>query len=463
MTRVVHVRPLSFAGLLIGFAWPALPAQDQDQPIVTEAKVTECVGWLASDERLGRDSPSPGLEVAATWIEQRFEAAGLEPGVQGQWRQRYELPGQRLDSRSLELRIEISQGDQKQSVVLSGDKDVRLLRPAEVAEGSSATATVVRASDPRLARWLGTGGGRIAAVLEVAEDDPFWLSTAGVREFLSRRLRGSAPVFLVRRGLLPTVATVSADTEPVCSLTWKGAAGEAVAVELANVVGILHGTAKPEEYVIVSAHYDHIGLGVAVDGDVICNGADDDATGTTAVVLLAAELAHRPRQRRSIAFVCFSAEEKGLRGSQAFAEHPPFPLDATVANVNIEMIGRPEPGRERSAWITGRDYSDFAAIAAAALHRGGIEVVEFEQAMMLFAQSDNLSLARKGVVAHSISAGSLHADYHRPTDEVAKLDIAHMTAVIRGLAEVVVEFAGREQRPAYNDAGKAFLGQLRGR
>ncbi len=109
------------------------------------------------------------------------------------------------------------------------------------------------------------------------------------------------------------------------------------------------------------------------------------------------------------------------------------------------------------AWITGADLSDFAEIAGPALGRAGIELVDLSMADGLFTSSDNASLARAGVVAHSISAGTPHLDYHRPSDEVATLDLEHMTAVISGLREVVLEFAQREGRPAYNEKGKSRL------
>lgn len=442
-----------------------LPAQAEST--ITEERVLEVVSWIASDERMGRATPSPGLEATAAWLERQFEAAGLEPGVQGQWRHRYELDGQRLDSRTVEVTVELGEGDKKQRVVLAGDKDVRLLSAAASADGTSIGASLMRSDDPRLDRWFGTVAngafaGRVATLLEVAEDHPFWLAHAGVHERLMRRLRAAAPVFLVRKGALPEV-TAADDTAVPCTVSWKGGGGEKVAVELANVVGVLRGSELPDEYVMVSAHYDHIGLGAPKDGDMICNGADDDGTGTTAVVLLAGELAKRARPKRSIAFVCFSAEEQGLLGSRAFAEHPPMPLASVVVDINIEMIGRPEPGREGSAWVTGKDYSDFAAIVAPALQRGGIAMSDFAMAERLFAQSDNLSLARKGVVAHSISASALHSDYHTPGDEVAKLDIKNMTAVIRGLAEVVAEFANRADRPAYSEKGQEFLKRQRAR
>lgn len=253
---------------------------------------------------------------------------------------------------------------------------------------------------------------------------------------------------------------VDKPTPPVWSLDWKGAAATAVDIPLANVIGVVKGSEKPEEYIVVSSHYDHIGVGAPQNGDAIHNGADDDATGTTAVLLLAEAIAKGPQPRRSIAFVCFSAEEKGLKGSAAFVENSPIPLAQIRCNVNLEMLGRPEAGKENKAWFTGAEYSDFAAVATVALKREGIEVSEFAMGRQLFAASDNLSFAKKGIVAHSISAGSLHQDYHKPTDEVSRINLAHMTSVIRGLKAVVLDMADRDESLRWTDEGTKVLERL---
>ncbi|MCA8966793.1 MAG: M28 family peptidase, partial [Planctomycetes bacterium] len=296
-------------------------------------------------------------------------------------------------------------------------------------------------------------------VVEVPEDHPFWIASKGVRRALAGRRAASRPVFLVRKGLLPPPPGDERDV--AWAATWSTAAAEKIDLTLHNVVGLLPGTDKKDEYVVVSAHYDHIGTGNPVNGDGIYNGADDDATGTTAVVLLAEELAKLPAPRRSILFVCFSGEEKGLLGSKAFGERPPVPREQIVANLNIEMIGRPLEGNEGKAWITGSGYSDFAAIVGAGLGRAGVELVDFEMANQLFAQSDNYSLARHGIVAHSISAGSLHKDYHRPSDEVGKLDIPHMAKIITGLREALLELANRDAAPQWTEAGKKVMERRR--
>jgi hypothetical protein len=438
------------------FSSPFLVAQGEQ--VITAARVKETVSWLASDERLGRDTPSPGLEAAADWIGARFAKAGLEQVVKDSWFQVYSLPGVELDSTTISLSVRMTVGDKTTTCTLKADEDVCILRAGEAAGGQDQEATVAYADDPRIERLLLAGGSRRPTVLEVPADHASFVAAKGKRCVLKARLLGSAPVFLVKQGLLPAGVETAQ-----YFVNWSAPQPAAIDIPLRNVVACIRGASKPDEYVVVSSHYDHIGTGRAVDGDGIYNGADDDASGTTAVILLAEAMARGPTPARTVVFVCFSGEEKGLRGSAAFAKEPPVPLAKVVANVNIEMIGRPEPGKEHSAWITGHEYSDFAEIASAALLKAGIQTIDFAMAKQLFGASDNMSLARKGVVAHSISAGSLHKDYHQPSDDVSKLDIEHMTAVILGLKAVVREFADRPDRPTYNEQGLELLGSTKPR
>lgn len=428
---------------------------------INEAHAREVVGFLASDELAGRDTPSPGLERAADYIADQMQKAGLRPGAGDSWFHGYKVKGFQLDSTAITVTVYRDvKGKAVATKTFEPDTEVRLLRGCDLRDEQDRSATVVFADDPRVDNLLLAAAGRQATVLEVDDHDPMWLQSAGVHQAVIAGRSGARPVFVVRRGLLPrSVADEVKDTS--YRITWHTAAPERVDIGVRNVVGLLRGSGKPDEYVMVSAHYDHIGIGRPVNGDAINNGADDDASGTTAVVLLAEAMAKQPPPLRSVLFVCFSGEEKGLLGSRAFAADPPVPLARIVADLNIEMIGRPEVGKQKQAWITGSEYSDFAAIAKPALQRAGIELVDFRLARMLFAQSDNYSLARQGVVAHSLSAGSLHEDYHRPSDEVAKLDLPHMTAVIAGLHEVVRALADRAEPPAYNEEGKAQLQRRR--
>ncbi|HEX8060805.1 MAG TPA: M20/M25/M40 family metallo-hydrolase [Cyclobacteriaceae bacterium] len=210
---------------------------------------------------------------------------------------------------------------------------------------------------------------------------------------------------------------------------------EASAVKMNNVVGILKGKSKPEEFVIFSAHYDHIGTMKPVEGDSIANGADDDASGTTAVIALAKYFKKLNNNNRTLIFVTFDAEEIGGDGSQFFSEG----LDSSkvVAMFNIEMIGKHSKWGTNSAFITGFERSDFGKILQKNVAGTNFK---FEPdpypKMMLFYRSDNARFAVKGVPAHSISTDEIDKDkfYHTVNDEVETLDIANMTAVIRGIA-----------------------------
>lgn len=448
MTHTIRIR----AAIALLLSSAALLAQAPAEAI-SEPRVRETLGWLASDERAGRDTPSAGLEAAADWIADRFQQAGLSK-VGTDWFHRYELDGVRIDPAGSKIELRLVAGTATVNAPLEYGTDFRLLRAGAVASETDQQVTVVRGDDPRAERMQLMRAARRATLLEVDATDALWELAGSSRTVLDAPRQQSRPVFLVRSGSLPKSEQPG---EVTWQATWSTPPVQQVKVPLRNVMGVIRGSELPDEYVVVTAHYDHVGIGSAVDGDAIYNGADDDATGTTAVILLAEALAKLPAPRRSVLFVCFSAEEKGLRGSRAFCDAPPVPLESIVANVNIEMIGRPEDGKREKAWVTGSEYSDFAAIAGKAMERAAIGLVDFPMAKQLFQASDNASFVRKGVVAHSISAGSLHKDYHQPTDQVDRIDIPHMTAVIRGLREAVVEFASREARPAWNEEGRKLL------
>ncbi len=434
-----------------------LPAQKET---ITERRVRETVTWLASDERKGRDTGSAELDAAGSWLAARFEAAGLQQVREGTWFHEFKLPGVRVDSDQVELTLTRTVGDESSEVAFRPGEDVRQWLPADGREGDE-PCTVAQVDDPVLQRLMRARSARRPVILEVPEDHPFWRQSAGSHVVMSRRRQASRPTLLVRQGLLPP-APPAGDRTAEWSAKWAVGAAAEVEVTQRNVMALLPAdeqTPHKDEYIVVSAHYDHVGVGRAKDGDSIYNGADDNATGTTAVVTLAEALAGQ-RLRRNVLFVCFAAEERGLRGSRAFCEAPPIALDKVVANLNIEMIGRPEPGNERKCWFTGAGYSDFAEICEGALGAEQIEVVEFRMGNQLFSASDNASFVAKGVVAHSVSAGSLHSDYHQPGDQVDKLDLPHMTKIIRGLYDVTRVLADRDGAPSWNEAGQKVLERM---
>src|SRR5438128_10383859 len=197
-----------------------------------------------------------------------------------------------------------------------------------------------------------------------------------------------------------------------------------------NGVGVLRGRDPRKNAIVLSAHLDHLGIGAPVNGDKIYNGADDDASGTTAVLELARVLAGQSN-RRPVIVALFGSEEKGGVGSSYFRDHPPVPLKDIAAYLEFEMIGRPDPKVSRDTlWLSGWDRSDLGPQLAA---HGAHLVADPHPEQHFFERSDNFELAKRGVVAQTISSYGLHEDYHRPSDDIAHLDFKHMDDAIQSL------------------------------
>jgi Zn-dependent M28 family amino/carboxypeptidase len=201
-----------------------------------------------------------------------------------------------------------------------------------------------------------------------------------------------------------------------------------------NVVGVLLGKSKPDEFVIFSAHYDH--LGMKRDGeDKIFNGANDDASGTTAVIALAKYFKALDNNVRTIIFVAFTGEEIGGLGSGYFSEN--INPKKVVAMFNIEMIGTESKWKKNSAYITGYDKSDFGLILQRNLKNTNFtfypDPYPKEQ---LFYRSDNATLAAFGVPAHTISTSKMDVEpnYHQVSDDISTLDLNNMTEIIKAIA-----------------------------
>ncbi|MCC7055003.1 MAG: M20/M25/M40 family metallo-hydrolase [Gemmatimonadaceae bacterium] len=223
----------------------------------------------------------------------------------------------------------------------------------------------------------------------------------------------------------------------------------------ANVVGYIEGSdpALRSEYVLMTAHYDHIGVTKAVEGDSINNGADDDAAGTIAVLQVARLLARGAvRPKRTIIFAAMTGEEVGLLGTRWFIDHPTRPLSEMVANLEVEMIGRPDSlaGGAGKAWLTGYERSTLGD----QLRDGGIPIVpDRRPAQRFFERSDNIAFARMGIPAHTLSSFNLHADYHTVRDEARYADPSHMARVIEAAAQAIVILANGA-KPAWHPNGQ---------
>ena len=204
---------------------------------------------------------------------------------------------------------------------------------------------------------------------------------------------------------------------------------------LFNVVGVIPGKTKPDEYVLFSAHYDHIGILKPMQGDSIANGADDDASGVTAVIALADYFKKSNNNARTLIFVAFTAEEIGGFGASYFSKQ--LNPDKVVAMFNIEMIGKQAKFGANSAFITGYERSDFGTILQKSLT--GTQFTFHPDpypTQNLFYRSDNATLAKLGVPAHTISTVQIDTDkfYHTVKDEVSTLDMNNITSTIKAIA-----------------------------
>tara|TARA_B110000858_G_scaffold54159_1_gene62913 strand:+ start:338 stop:1303 length:966 start_codon:yes stop_codon:yes gene_type:complete len=206
-------------------------------------------------------------------------------------------------------------------------------------------------------------------------------------------------------------------------------------ITTSNIIGVLQGKSKKEEYVIISAHYDHLGINGVLE-DSIFNGANDNASGVTGVLTLAKYFKEKKLNERTIIFVAFTAEEMGMLGSKYFGNG----IDASkyIAGINLEMIGKSPSFGPNSAWLTGYDRSDFGQIIQNNLIGTGYQL--FPDPYLnynLFFRSDNASLARLGVPSHSFSttAIDIDKDYHQPSDEVETLNITVITQTINAIAK----------------------------
>lgn len=441
---------------------PMTGDQKKAMATIRESDVLATVSFLASDEMAGRNTPSTELNIAAAYVAARFRGAGLDGlGPDGSYYQTTELT-QYLTPRGPVAVLVDEKALPNTGLLFGGENECEL------------TAPLISDKD------LSQISGKVVVIDEFplppqAVDNPAMLAAAWSRR-VGPLARNGAAAILVRTSedsLLPEAARqlqekplrlpaqflvpcpvilVSASTASEGKVSVQAPPRIAVDTPVRNVISVLRGR-DPElskQAIIISAHLDHIGrLPGDRQGDMINNGADDNATGVTAVVALADAFARlEVKPKCSVIFVTFWGEELGLLGSKYYAEHPLWPLEQTIANINIEMIGRPEENADGKAWGTGWTRSSLGLQMAAGASRANVEVFHREDVSeMLYTRSDNYSLASKGVIAHSFSAGSLHGDYHQPSDEVSKLNLTHMTRIIRGLFAGTLPIAEAELTP----------------
>ena len=218
---------------------------------------------------------------------------------------------------------------------------------------------------------------------------------------------------------------------------------------LFNVIGLLEGTTLKEEFVIVSDHYDHLGRKNIGQGDLIFNGANDNASGVSAMIMLADYFKKAKINKRSILFIAFTAEEMGLVGSNYFGKT--ISAETIIAGVNIEMIGKESPFGPKTAWLTGFNRSDFGKIIQKNLSLSEYKLYpDPYKNYRLFFRSDNASLARLGVPAHTFSTSPMDKDldYHKVSDEAETLDVKTITETIKAIATGIRSIISGDDTPS---------------
>ncbi len=409
--------------------------------------------FLASDALQGRGSATPDEAKAAAWVADRFKEFGLAPapGIGGYLQTAtviqptlgaapvlsvggHRLPGVQL----LIAPPSVVRG--KLAVATSDD-------PAAFPAGDVVAIASAKGSPMTMARAAAAHNVHLLILRQSRDTDRIWQQIGGRTRF-SAYLDGDTP-HGTAIAILPAAAFDSLTAQ----------AGQEVALELpgltlerrttTNAIGFLPGIDPDAGVLLLSAHLDH--LGRRSDGTIM-HGADDDASGTTAVVELARALAHGPRNRRSILFVCYGAEEIGEFGSRYFGEHPPIPVSKIAANIEFEMIGAQDPKLPKGMMMmTGFDRSNLGEALAA---HGALVTGDPYPQEHFFERSDNYQLALKGVVAHTLSGWAVTPVYHQPTDTIANLDIPFMTRAIQSMIEPVRWLATSDFQPQWKQGGQ---------
>lgn len=467
---------------------------------ITPERMRARIAHLASDEMRGRDTPSPELNRAAEWVAAEYRRMGLEPaGENGTFFQWWPFPLRRAGAEAsfavrgsagstsfVAGRDFFGAGGTAAPVSAAGLVWAGAGTERTLAEGTLRGRIAVVAlpggntRDWRLERNRQLNAARragAAAVVHVL--DPAWSADSVARHAaVSRnpvRTQGSEvafpQVFLSHDAALRLFASAGLALDDL----WRDAAAAGAQVALPgvtaslglpvetldeglapNVLAMIPGSdpALRDEYVILSAHLDHVGVGRAVGGDSIYNGADDNASGTAGLMEVAEALVRSGiRPRRTVVFLHVSGEEKGLLGSRWYSEHPTLPLERTIANVNVDMIGSNSPD---SVVVIGKTYSTLGPLADRLQQRHPELRLTLSDdpwpEERFFFRSDHFNFARKEVPAIFFFTG-VHACYHRPCDQVERIDAEKAARITRMILYLVHEVADTAERPRWDPAG----------
>ena len=444
------------------------------------------LSFIASDLLEGRNTPSRGLDLAADYIAAQFRRAGLEPAGDDGYFQTAAWAVAETNPAAFSLTIRPSparrariapitvgagqvsaqslagldlKGVPLVKVDLQDAATLAALAPAQVA-GKGVIIALPRGQNEALNKLRA-----LKPALVVAVDGAGAARGLGPGRLIDPENRPAAQAAPAPAAITvhdPAVVKLYDAAKPgatVGTMTVKLPAPVEKPVKVRNVIGVLRGSdpALKDTYVLLTAHYDHVGVRPGGEGDRIFNGANDDGSGTVSVMEIAAALATlKERPKRTLVFMTFFGEEKGLLGSRYYGRRPVFPIEKTVAHVNLEHVGRTddsEGAQVSSASMTGFDFSDVGEVFKAAGEATGIRVYKHERnSDAFFSRSDNQALADQGVPAHTICTAFLFPDYHAVGDHWEKVDYENMARVDRMIALGVLMIAESAEAPKWNAA-----------
>ncbi|MGO4817686.1 M28 family metallopeptidase [Flavobacterium sp. W22_SRS_FP1] len=414
-------------------------AQSIDK-IISINKVTEIETVLSADDMQGRRAFTPGIDKASEYIESQFKKIGLQ-NFTGAKDYKQEFAMTESKRTGLEVQIDGKTIDEASMILFSYQPQLSFT------ENSPMAVVNISAGDsfgPKFYEYYQSDKNLLVLV-----DDSFRKVIPNIKH-------------MTQMSANPGKNTVVFVFGPAEATHFSIEATNTIAVKkLNNVVGVLKGKSKPNEYVVFSGHYDHLGVGSPAEGeqhdatDSIYNGANDDAAGTTAVIMLAEYFKKMNNNERSIIFAAFVAEELGGYGSKYFSKQ--VDPELVVAMFNLEMIGTESKWGKNSAYITGFEKSDMGEILQKNLEGSVFKFYpDPYPEQQLFYRSDNATLARLGVPAHTISTSKMdnEPNYHKASDEIGTLDMNNMAEIIKAIAISSSTIVSGKDTPTRVDTSK---------
>lgn len=406
------MKKLAATGLLTTIAFFCFA--QQAETIINAKEVERIEKTLSADDMKGRKTFSPDIDRAANFIAGEFKSIGLQTwNNNGSYLQPFAMVTPKFISASATL--DDATVEQKNIIVVTSQPSLKINENSGFEKVSIKAGASLFSAASNYAH-----SGRNLVVL---------VDTSFTKMF--PRLTG------LKRGVFKSpYSTIFLLTVTDPAKYEIEATHDITETKLANVVSVLPGKSKATEYVVFSGHYDHLGIGKPVNGDSIYNGANDDAAGTTAVIMLAKYFKALGNNERTLVFAAFTAEEVGGFGSQYFSRQ----LDPAkvMAMFNIEMIGTESKWGKNSAYITGYEKTDMGKILEKNLAGTPFNFYpDPYTSEQLFYRSDNATLARQGVPAHTISTSKMdnEPNYHKVSDEIQTLDMENMAMVIKAIAQ----------------------------